>query len=87
MIKATKPKKDGILNTWLIDIEGLLNIYDENGKYKTIKRDFCIRFTSDLGKETISLTDEKMEVQYVIPFKKVQELIDTARANKNKGVS
>lgn len=85
-MKATKPKKDGILNTWLIDVEGYLNLY-QAVSFKSIKKDLCVRFTSDLGKETLSITDEKNNIQYVVPFRKVQELIDVARANKNKGVS
>lgn len=85
-MKATKPKKDGMLNTWLIDIDGYLNYYGAD-KYRSVKRQFCVRFTSDLGKETLSITDENANTQYLVPFKKVQELIDIARANKNKGVS
>lgn len=86
-MKITKPTKDGILNTWLVDIDGFLNLYDDENNLKINKRTITVRFTSDLGKETLSFSDENKGIQYVVNFKKVQELIEIARANNKVGKS
>ena len=75
MDRILKPKKaDGAkLNTWIVDVDG--SILANNVMFKN---SFAVRFTSDTH-ETLSITDERSGVQFNVPFKMIQEMIDNAR--------
>lgn len=75
MKKNTKPmKEDGAkLNTWIVDVNGSMVANDI--MFKVV---YAVRFTSDTH-ETLSITDEISGVQFSVPFKMIQEMIDKAR--------
>lgn len=83
-MKITKPRKaDGAMfNTWIVDVDGTLNLYVGN-TLKSNKAVITVRFTSE-GHETLSITDERSDIQYTMPFKKIDELIKLARKEKKK---
>lgn len=73
---VTIPRKDelGMLNTWYVDLKGFITVHDGS-----FQHEFRVRFTSDYGHESISITDEDNEVQFLVPFEKIQTLIYLAR--------
>lgn len=72
----TIPRKDelAILNTWYVDLKGFITVHEES-----FQHEFRVRFTSDYGVESISITDEDNEVQFLVPFKTIQTMIEVAR--------
>lgn len=74
-MKATKPKKaeGAICNTWIVDIDGSVG-----DGYQYRSKVLTVRFTSDTH-ETLSIADEAQGIQYIVPFKKVNEMIELAR--------
>lgn len=81
MKKYTKPGKapGALLNTWLVDIDDGSTII---GKIIRNNRTISVYFTSDRW-ETISIADESMNIRIQVPFKKIEELINTARKVRN----
>lgn len=83
-MKYTKPKKaDGaLLNTWIVDVDGTSIEHGKGGSVLK-KKTLSVRFTSE-GHETISIANEQTGVQYIMNFKKIEELIERARAERKK---
>ena len=81
-MKYTKPKKapGAIFNTWIIDIDKG-SIMDEKSLRQT---QITARFTSDETGETISLASERDEIQLSVNFKKIEELIEAARKERER---
>lgn len=79
MNKITKPQKaeGALMNTWIVDIDGSENRYIGN-VLQSKPKVLTVRFTSDT-RETISISDDNSDIQFTLPFKKIDELIKCAR--------
>lgn len=84
MSRNTKPRKAeyAMLNTWTVDVGGSIIDFD-NDEFVLEKRLFAVNFTCE-SYETFSITDCKTGIQYNVPFKTIQELIDIARKERKK---
>lgn len=64
------------MSTHIIDIQG----YENDGE-NFITKSLVVRFTSDMSGETLSISNDE-NCQFIVPFEKIQTLIDKARKNK-----
>ena len=78
---SKKPIKapGAMLNTWMMDVKGTVVAMDT-----LIPKTTTIRFTSDLGHETLSLALEKDGLHISVLFEDVERVINAARKERER---
>lgn len=80
MVREPKKVDSIFLNSWYVDINGLIEI---NGK--SYQKLFTVTFTSDYGQESIIIADESTGVKFMVAFGNIQKMIELARKESKNG--